>query len=149
MAHRLTEHDGRVALRDHILERTAAARARYGPLIDDAAIMRILDDREIVRYPLGVRFDAAPLQPGEFAFAMPVGEHPREGFCLFIHPSFEQRRDLWPRLIAYHIPPVNYGDIADAEDCELFGASLLGLTTDSYYEALCDLADTLPLREAL
>lgn len=143
MDRRPTEEDGRLALRGHIRERAAMARARHGPRIDDAAILRILDDREVVRYPLGVRFDAAPLLPGEFAHAVALGEHPREGFCLFVHPAFEGRRDLWPLLFAYHIPPVNYGDIATAEDCELFGAVLLGIDQDEYYEALCRLSDSI------
>ena len=146
MERKLTEQDGRSALKDHILERAHAALARYGPLIDDAAIMRLLNDREIVRYPVGVRFDATPLESGEFAHTVPLGEHPREGFCLFIHPMFEKQPDLWAPLIAYYIPPVNYGDIADAEDCELFGAALLGLDVDSYYQMLCDVADSVPTR---
>jgi hypothetical protein len=143
MDRRLTEHDGRLALRDHVLERATVARAKHGPAIDASAIMRVLEDREVVRYPMGVRFDALGLNPGEFAHAEPLGEHPRQGFCLFVHPAFEARRDLWPVLIAYHIPPVNYGDIAEAEDCELFGATLLGLGVDEYYDVLCELADSI------
>ena len=143
MEKRLTEQDGRVALHDHVLERALAARERFGPVIDAGAIMRMLDDRQIVRYPVGVRFDAAGLEPGEFAHAAPLGEHPREGFCLFIHPAFEQQRNLWPALLAYHIPPINYGEIAEAEDCELFGAALLGLELEAYYTVLCDAADSI------
>jgi hypothetical protein len=141
MSHQPTEHDGRRALRDHLLEKADAARARHGPTIDDAGIMRLLDDRDFVRYQTGVRFDAAALEPGEFAHAMPLGEHPREGFCLFIHPLFEPQRELWPLLIAYFIPPINYGDIAAPEDCEQFGAALLGFNVEDYYGILCDAAD--------
>jgi hypothetical protein len=144
MERRLTEHDGRMALRDHVLEKARAARGRHGPVIDHDAILRLLDDREVVRYPVGVRFDAGTLRPGEFAHAEPLGDHPSRGFCLFIHPLFEHRREVWPLLIAYHIPPVNYGEIAGAGDCELFGATLLGLEADEYYRALCTLADSIP-----
>ena len=143
MSHKLTEHDGRSALRDHLSEKAAAARARYGPDIDAAAILRIVDDRDIVRYPVGVRFDAAALETGEFAHAVPLGDHPQKGFCLFVHPAFESQPGLWPLLIAYHIPPINYGDIADSEDCEHFGAALLGLDLDTYYLALCRAADSI------
>jgi hypothetical protein len=144
MSRQLSERDGRIALQDHILARASAARARYGPRIDSAAIMRILNDREVVRYPVGVRFDAAPLQPGEFAHTVALGEHPSRGYCLFIHPMLESRLESWPLVIAYHIAPVNYGDIADAEDCELLGSALLGLSVEEYYRALCDIADALP-----
>ena len=146
MARQLTEQDGRLALQDHIREKASAARTRHGPAIEGAGIMRVLDDRETVRYPVGIRFDATALQPGEFAHAQPLGEHPREGFCLFIHPVFEQRPDVWPLLIAYHIAPINYGDIAGPAECELFGATLLGLDVEGYYEALCALTDSLSQR---
>lgn len=143
MEQRLTEGDGRRALRDHVLDRAHTARAKYGPTIDADAILKILDDRDLVRYPVGTRFDASALDAGQFAHAQPLGDHPSQGFCLFIHPSFESRRDLWPLLIAYHIPPINYGDITEAEDCEVFGAVLLGLSQDEYYQALCVLTDSI------
>jgi len=142
--HRLTEQDGHRALRDHILDRAASARAAHGPVIDAAAIMRVLDDRTLVRYQVGVRFDATPLEPGEFGQALPLGDHPRQGFCLFLHPMFESMPEELPALIAYHIPPINYGDIASPEDCEAFGAALLGMDVEDYYERLCALADSVP-----
>lgn len=144
MAQKLTEQDGRRGLQDHLLEKAALAHAKHGAGIDAEVMLRILDDREIVRYPLGIRFDASELEPGEFAHVAQVGEHPRQGYCLFVHPDLEARRDLWPLVIAYYIPPVNYGDIADAEECELFGASLLGMDVEEYYQALCAIADALP-----
>jgi hypothetical protein len=138
-----TEADGKRALRDHVLERAHIARTKYGPTIDVEAIMRLLDDRTVVRYPVGIRFDATGLRIGEFAYAEPLAEDPKQGFCLFVHPAFEARREILPLLIAYHIPPVNYGDIAEPEDCEAFGAALLGLSVESYYQRLCELADSI------
>lgn len=138
-----TEQDGRLALRDHIVDRATDARGRHGPEIDAESIMRVLDDRRAVRYPVGVRFDAEPLEPGEFAWPMPLGEKPSEGFCLFIHPHFERRPEAWPLLISYHIPSINYGDIVTPDDAELFGATLLGMDVETYYNALCVLADEL------
>lgn len=137
------ENDAKAGLRDHVLARAHLARTRYGPIIDDAAILRVLDDREIVRYPAGIRFDAVPLRAGEFAWAAPMGEHPREGYCIFVHPRFERQRDLWPLILAYYLPTINYGDIASSDDCELFGATLLGLDIDDYYNQLCGLSDDL------
>ena len=143
MGERLTEDDGRRALRDHVLERANIARTRYGPRIDAATIMKILDDRTLVRFPVGIRFDATALQPQEFAHAELLGEHPSEGYCLFIHPSLQSRTDLLPMVIAYHIPPINYGDITEPEDCEAFGAALLGMNPEIYYQTLCEIADAL------
>ncbi len=142
--HRPTEADGKQALLDHLLEKAAIARTRYGPLIDADAIMRLLSDKELVRYPTGVRFDATGLNAGEFAFAMQLGEHPKNGYCILIHPSLEPRRDLWASVIAYQIPPINYGEVAAPEDCEQFGAALLGIDVDTYYDLLCEIADSMP-----
>ncbi|MBL1215874.1 MAG: hypothetical protein D8M59_00080 [Planctomycetes bacterium] len=141
--HQPTAEEGKQALRDHIVEKAMNARLRYGLYIDYETITRMLDDREVVRYPTGIRFDAEPLQAGEFAFACQIGEHPRDGFCIFIHPAFEDQPDILPLLIAYHLVVINYGTLATSEDAELFGATLLGLEVDAYYEALCELADSL------
>ena len=139
-----TEHDGRQALADHAADKAMAARLRYGLLIDADAILKMLDDRSVVRYPTGLRFDDAALRAGEFAFAMPLGQLPSEGFCLFLHPCFRDHPEAWPLLIAYHIPAINYGEIATAEECERFAATLLGMEREPYYEALCELADSIP-----
>ena len=138
-----TEQDGRIALREHAIDKAYAARTRHGPTVDLAAIRRIVEDREIVRFPVRIVFDARGLEAGEFAHAQPVGTHPSEGFMLLVHPSLEHREDVLPGAIAYHIPPINYGDIAEADDCLVFGAALLGLSVDAYYERLCELADSL------
>ncbi len=139
-----TEEGGHLALRDHVVAKANMARLRYGPRIDADAIAKVLDDREIMRFPTRISFDASALQPGEFAHAQSLGEHPKDGFCLFIHPLFEHRPDTLPLLIAYHIVDINYGEIATADEAELFGATLLGLDVDSYYDALCELVDSIP-----
>lgn len=137
------ENEGRIALHDHIVDRASDARLRFGPSIDADAIMRILDDRKIVRYPVGVRFDSEQLEPGEFAWPMPLGERAQQGFCLFIHTHFEHRPETWAMLISYYIPTINYGELATHEEAELFGATLLGMDTEAYYQALCALSDEL------
>lgn len=140
---RPTAEEAQQSLRDHVVAKAMDARLRRGGLIDRVEMMRLLDDRAVVRYPLGVRFDAGPLQPGEFACLDSLGEHPRDGFCLFIHPMFENVDDLIPLLVAYYIPSVNYGDVASHVEAELFGASLLGIDVEEYYTILCSVADTV------
>jgi hypothetical protein len=139
-----TEADGRQALRDHLLEKAAAARAHHPDLSSGSAALALLNDSSVTRYPTGLRFDASVLRPGEFAWAMPLGEHPRDGFCVFVHPLFEHRPETWATILAYYIPPINYGEIATPEDCEAFGAALLGIDPETYYETLCTLADSVP-----
>jgi hypothetical protein len=131
------------SLRDHVRAKAAEARLRRGGRIDRAEMALLLEDRSVVRYPLGVRFDSEPLRPGEFACLEALGDHPSDGFCLFIHPMFEPVDDLIPLLIAYYIPSVNYGEVASHAEAELFGAGLLGLEVEEYYRILCSVADTL------
>ncbi len=141
MGQKLTAQDGKIALRDHVALKAAAAHERLAMLIGDDAIWRLLNDDAVVRYPVGVRFDDEPLDPGEFAVPSALGEHPSQGFCLFIHPRFEHRPETWPLIAGYYIPSINYGEIATEEDAELFGAVLVGMNTEEYYSALCAIAD--------
>ena len=131
------------AFHEHLAQKATAARFKYGLYIDTDAVLRMLDDRAIVRYPTTLVFDASPLQPHEFAFAQPLGFHSGDGFALCIHPCFRPQREIWPLLIAYHIPVINYGSIVEAADAELFGATLLGMDVEPYYQALCELTDTM------
>ncbi len=144
MARKLTEEDARNALHDHLINIGQAARNKYGPHIDLNTMFRILDDRAIVRYAVGLRFDSEPLRPGEFAFAQRLGERSQDGYCLFVHPCFENQPEILPLLIAYHIVDINYGDLSTSADAEIFGATLLGMDVEEYYLALCAAADSIP-----
>jgi hypothetical protein len=139
----LTAQDTRTALHEHAARRAAEARAAYGPVIDYATVLRMLDDRAVVRYPTTIAFDASPLEPGEFAHAERNQDGAEAGYCLCVHPTFKHREDVLPLLIAYHLVRINYGDVATHEDAEVFGAALLGMEVDDYYERLCTLADAI------
>lgn len=143
LAASLTPEEGYRALRDHLLDKAHLARARHGPVIDEGAMLRILVDPEVVRFPTVVVYDADPLQPGEFAWPRPRGEKPSDGYELVIHSHFQGRPDVMPLLAAYHIVAINYLDLATHEEAELFGATLLGLDVDDYYARLCRLCDEL------
>ena len=144
MAHKLTEQDAQTALKDHLEEKAMNARLSHGMYIDADTIIKMLDDPNFVRYPLSIKFDAEHLLPGEFAMPIPLGDHPSAGYCMCIHPYFEQQPEAWPLLIAYHIPSINYGDIVSNDEAEFYGATLLGMDQESYYQALCELADSIP-----
>ena len=118
---KLTEDDGYEALRGHVVDKALAARKKHGPALDAAAVLRLLADKEVVRFPTTLAFDASRLQPGEFAFAAANGLRPAEGFTLFVHPHFEHRPEALPLLVAYHIPTINYLDVVTNRESELFG----------------------------
>jgi hypothetical protein len=143
MAIQLTADDVRQSLTAHVAEKAAEIRAKYGPDLGWGSLQRLLQDRAYVRYPCEIAFDAAPLQPGEFAHPVARGARPEDGFTVFVHPFFLPRLSSVPCLVLYQIVLVNYGEFASPDDAETFGAGVLGLTKDEYYARLCELADQI------
>jgi hypothetical protein len=143
MAIRLTAEDGRQSLNAHVAAKGDEIRAKYGPHLGWTELQRILQDRACVRYPCEIIFDAAPLQPGEFAHPVPRGERPEDGFDLFVHPYFMMELDRISHLALYQLVIVNYGEFASPDDAETFGACALGLSKEEYYQSLCELADEI------
>jgi len=131
------------AFHEHLVEKATAARLKYGLYIDTDAVLKMLSDETVVRYPTTLVFDASPLQPHEFAYPQPLGFHASDGYALCIHPYFRSQREIWSLLIAYHIPVVNYGNIVEPTEAELYGATLLGIDVEAYYHGLCELADAM------
>lgn len=136
-----TAEEAMQALRGHVVELAHKARARHGPVFDRAALDALLADGDCVRFGARIVFDASRLLPGEFAHAERRGEGPGEGFDLVVHPRFEGRDADLPLLVAYHIVSINYLDVAAHEEAELYGAALLGLDVEDYYQRVCALAD--------
>ena len=116
---------------------------KYGPRIGWRQLLQVLEDRTCVRYPCEIVFDAAPLQPGEFAHPVAKGDHPADGFAMYVDPYFMMQLDQVPLLVLYQVVLVNYGAFASADDAETFGAAALGLSKDAYYHTLCRLADEI------
>ena len=143
MPHRLTLEDGRESLAAHVAAKGAEIRAKYGPRIGWVQLARILADRECVRYPCELVFDATPLQPDECAYPAPNGERPEDGFRLCVHPYFAVDPDRVPLLALYQLVAVNYGAFASHDDAEAFGAAALGIPQEEYYAALCAMADEI------
>jgi hypothetical protein len=136
-------HDARQSLNASAAAIGAEIYDKYGPRIGWAQLLQILEDRTCTRYPCEIVFDAAPLQPGEFAHPVAKGERPEEGFRMHVHPLFMMQLEQVPLLVLYQLVLVNYGAFAAPEDAETFGAGALGLARDDYYLTLCRLADDL------
>ena len=136
----LSADDARQSLNEHVAARGAEIRAKFGPAIGWPQLLQILDDRECVRYPCEISFEEEALDPGELAHPLPKGDKPEAGFTLYIHPAFRlQLREL-PLLVLYQLVLVNYGEFASPDDAETFGAAVLGLSKDEYYNTLCELS---------
>ena len=127
----------------HASEKAKEIRSRYGPEIDYPAVLRMLDDRKSIRYPVTIRFVSEGIEPGMFARTDPVSENPDDGYVISLHSRFEDRPDVLPALVLYQAVLVNYGDLATANDAELFGSGILGMDRDAYYEQIAALTDAL------
>jgi hypothetical protein len=141
MGMQLTAEDARQSLIAHVAAKGEEVRTKYGPHIGWQELLCILEDRAFVRYPCEITFDSAPLWPGEFAHPVARGEHPEDGFTLYVHPLFLTRPEQVPYMVLYQLVLVNYGEFASPDDAEAFGAAALGLSKDDYYHILCRLAD--------
>jgi hypothetical protein len=143
MGTKLTADDARQSLTAHVAAKGAEICAKYGPGLGWKELQQLLQDRNFVRYPCEIVFDASPLDPGEFAFPVMKGERPEDGFMLHVHPFYMLELPMVPYLALYQLVAVNYGGFASADDAEAFGAAALGLSCDEYYTKLCELADQL------
>ncbi len=143
MSRQLTTDDARQSLRDHVTTKGQEIHARFGPHLGMAELNLLLNDRKLVRFPCTIAFDAAPLQPEEFAYPEPLGESPEAGYRICVHPRFAAALETVPALVLYQLVAVNYGDFATAEDAEAFGSAALGLSGEEYYQRLCAAADQL------
>ena len=143
MATQLTADDARQSLTSHVVAKGAEINAKYGPRIGWKELQRILEDRSCVRYPCQVVFDAAGLQPREFAHPAANGERPEDGFTMYVNPLFMTDLARVPLLVLYQLVLINYGEFASPDDAETFGASAAGLSRDDYYAELCEMADQL------
>lgn len=143
MSTQLTADDARQSLSAHVAIKGAEIAVKYGPHIGWKELPLILQDRAFVRYPCEIVFDSTQLQPGEFAYPVPKGGKPEDGFAIHVHPVFmtQLQRVAW--LVLYQLVLVNYGEFASPADAEIFGAAALGVSQDEYYVALCELADQL------
>lgn len=152
----VSAEDLKSAVSDHAEEKAHAIQAKYGPVIDYPTLLRILEDKECVRYPVTIQFDSSRIEPGMFAFAEAVPEEPSGDedefteyeqvtaeYAIVVHEAFKDRQDALPALILYQLVVVNYGDLANASDAEVFGSTVLGMDREAYYSQLCDLVDII------
>jgi hypothetical protein len=133
----------RQSLNAHVTAKGAEISAKYGPRIGWPELQRILADRDFVRYPCELAFDAEALEPGELVFPKQRTERPEDGFTLCVHPYFSLDLSRVPRLVLYQLVAVNYGSFASPDDAESFGAAALGLDKEEYYRSLCSMADEI------
>ena len=139
----LTADDAKQSLTAHVAAKGEEIFAKYGPQIGWNELQQILNDRACVRYPCEIVFDGSQLNAGDFAHPVPKGEHPEDGFTMYVHPVLMTQLSRVPHAVLYPLVVVNYGEFASPDDAETFGAAALGMDREEYYQTLCRLADEI------
>lgn len=135
------ERLGLDSLREHILAQAVVAHHRHAPLNPDK-VAALLCDPGCVRYRARILFELGDMAAHQFVHPGPRPGRPgNDDMVLFVHPALADHPECLPAAVAYAIPQINYGDPVTDEHCLLYGAALLGITTEEYYAALCAIAD--------
>jgi len=127
----------------HASEKAREIRSRLGENIDYQAVVDMLEDRKSTRYPTQLRFVTEGIEPGMFAMTEAISDNPDDGYVISMHSVFEDQHDVLPALILYQLVLVNYGDLATANDAEIFGSTILDMDRDDYYDQIVSLTDSI------
>ena len=132
---------GEDSLLNHLRHQATEARARHGGL-RPGNLDTFLNDRDCVRYPTRLVLEFGDMSPHQFA--QPDRDyrnnHP-EARVLYLRPILGRRPDLIALAVSYMLPLLNFGSVVSDEHCLEYGATLMGLDVNSYYDRICELAD--------
>jgi len=132
---------GQQSLREHILAQAVVAHQKHGPLTFEK-LNALLHDPDCLRYPVRLVFEFGEMAMHQFAQPdIDWRNTPQDGRVLYVRPLLRERPDLLPLAVAYMIPLINYGDVISDEHCLLYGATLLGMLEEEFYQAICLLAE--------
>lgn len=130
---------GEDSLLSRIREQAEEARQRHG-LLSPANLQTFLEDPDTVRYPTRLVLEYGEMGVHQFAQPEPDFRNPG-GRMLYVRPVLGQRPDLLALAVSYMIPIINYGELISDAHCLAYGATLLGLDEETYYQKICEMAD--------
>lgn len=134
---------GQDSLHDHLQAQAVVAHQKYAPLVADK-LDALLHDPECLRHPVRLVFEFGEMAMHQFAQPdIDWRNQEQDGRVLYLRPLLRNRPDLVVLAVSYMIPVINYTDIVTDEHCLGYGAALLGLTKEEYYQRLCMLADSV------
>ena len=141
------EDAGRRSLLDHVVAQAEVARAKHGPLAD-RGLDELLQDPACVRHPVRLVFEFGEMAMHQFGQPDLDWRDPEgAGRVIYLRPMLRDRPELTRLAVAYLLPVINYGDIVTDEICVHYGAELLGLTPEDFYQRICRLADEVGAEE--
>jgi len=132
---------GQDSLRDHLLAQAVLAHQKHAPLSADK-LDTLLHDPDCLRYPVRLVFEFGEMAMHQFAQPdIDWRNRKQDGRVLYLRPILRDRPDLVALAVAHMIPLINYGDVIADEHCFAYGATLLGMMEQEYYQLVCQLAD--------
>lgn len=135
------EQLGQQSLREHLVAQAIVAHQKHGPLTGDN-LDALLHDPDCLRHPVRLVFEFGEMAMHQFAQPdIDWRNTEQEGRVLYVRPLLQSRPDLLPLAVAYMVPLINYGDIITDYHCVLYGATLLGMMEEEFYQHVCSLSD--------
>ncbi len=134
---------GEESLRNHLVAQAVVAHQKHSGLSFEGLDI-LLTDPECLRHPTRLVFEFGEMAMHQFA--QPDLDHrnqEQEGRVLYVRPILRQHPNLVVLAVAYMIPVINYGDVVSDEHCLLYGATLLGMMAEEFYQKICHLADVV------
>ena len=118
---------------------------KYGAAPNYEQILKLIEDRDHIPCRIILSYNDDPLQPGEFGFMLALKDgDPSEGFMLYIHPALRGREEEVVPLIAYQLVVIYAPNEVNHSHAERFGAKLMGMDEQTYYDKVCAIADSIP-----
>ncbi len=134
---------GEDSLRDHLLAQAVVAHQKHRGLSFDT-LDTLLTDPECLRYPTRLVFEFGEMAMHQFAQPdIDYRNQEQDGRVLYVRPILREHPDLAVLAVAYMIPVINYGKTVSDEHCLLYGAALLGMMVEEFYQQICLLADVV------
>lgn len=134
---------GEDSLRNHLVAQAVVAHQKHNGLSFEN-LDSLLTDPECLRYPTRLVFEFGEMAMHQFA--QPDLDHrnpAQDGRVLYVRPILRQYPDLVVLAVAYMIPVINYGSVVSDEHCLLYGATLLGMMAEEFYQKICHVADVV------
>jgi len=142
---RMTESElvelGHDSLKTRLKEQGEAARLKHG-VLSPGNLETILTDPDCLRYPTRLVLEFGEM--GMHQFAQPdldLRDETGQGRVLYLRPILGKRPDLLALAVSYMIPVINYGEMVRDDHCQIYGAAIMNMDPDIYFQAICELAD--------
>jgi hypothetical protein len=137
------------SLFEHASKAASRAKGRLGSPLTPENLNTFLKDSLCLRFPTKIVFDRRGLEPHQFAQHEIVQENKKEVCVLHIDPVLKSRPEIIYLIVAYMAASINYGDVVTSNLCEFNGSLLTDMNQDEFYNKICQIADSIGLKENL